>query len=150
MKKKSEKNSRKVGFTCGAFDVFHAGHILMIEEARKNCDFLVVGLQTDPTLDRPHKNKPIQTLKERKIQLKNSKFIDKIIVYSTEADLYELLKELRPAFWMLGSDWKGKKYTGYDLGLKILWHNRNHNYSSTNLRERILKAELKKRGMKLP
>ena len=126
------------GFTCGAFDLLHPGHLLMLKEIREQCDFLVVGLQSDPSIDRVEKNKPIETLPERKIRLESCKYVDQIIEYNTEADLYELLKELKPDVRFLGEDWKGKHFTGDDLDIKVIFNNRKHDYSSTNLRERIL------------
>jgi len=132
MKKKT------IGFTCSCFDLLHAGHILMLKDAKDQCDHLIVGLQTDPTIDRPKtKNKPLQSLKERKIQLEAIKYIDDIIVYDTEKDLYELLKKVNPNVRILGSDYEGKPFTGDDLNIKIYYHHRNHNYSSTNLRKKL-------------
>ncbi len=134
------KNKKVIGFTCGAFDITHAGHYLMFKECREQCDFLIVGLQTDPTLDRKNKNKPVQTLKERRIQLESCKHIDKIIIYKTEKDLVALLKKLKPDVRFLGADWKGKDFTGKNLPIQIIFNTRNHNYSSTALRERIIRA----------
>ena len=99
-----------VGFTCSCFDLLHAGHILMLKDAKSQCDKLIVGLQTDPTLDRPEKNKPIQTLKERKIQLEAVKYVDDIFVYETESDLIDLLKLVKPNVRILGSDYKDEKF----------------------------------------
>jgi glycerol-3-phosphate cytidylyltransferase len=130
----------KKGFTAGAFDLLHAGHILMLKEIRAQCDFLIVGLQTDPTLDRPEKNKPIETIEERKIKLEGCKYIDQIILYNTEADLYDLLKKLKPDVRFVGTDWKDKHFTGDDLPIKVIFNSRDHNYSSSNLRKRILDA----------
>ena len=131
-------NKKIIGFTCSCFDLLHAGHILMLKDAKEQCDSLVVGLQTDPTLDRIEKNKPIQTLKERKIQLEAVKYIDKIFIYNTENDLYELLQRVQPDLRILGTDYKDKKFTGDDLDIKIYYHERNHNFSTSNLRENIL------------
>ena len=129
---------RIIGFTCSCFDLLHAGHILMLKDAKNQCDYLIVGLQTDPTIDRPKvKNKPIQSLKERKIQLKAVKYVDKIITYNTEDELYSLLQKTNPDIRILGSDYKGKSFTGDDLNIKIYYHNRNHNFSSTNIRKKI-------------
>lgn len=130
-----------VGFTCGAFDITHAGHYLMFAENRKKCDFLIVGLQTDPSIDRADKHKPIQSIKERLIQLQTCRYIDKVIIYKTEKDLMELLKKLKPDIRFLGMDWKGKNFTSKELPIKIVYNERNHNYSSSNLRERILKRK---------
>ena len=128
----------KIGFTCSCFDLLHAGHILMLKDAKEQCDKLIVGLQTDPTLDRPEKNKPIQSQKERYIQLEAIKYIDDIFVYDTEASLLDLLKLVKPDVRILGSDYKGKSFTGDDLNIPIYYHKRNHNYSSSNLRKEII------------
>lgn len=148
----------RIGFTCSTFDLFHAGHALMLKEAKEVCDYLIVGLQTDPTLDkattneqddlpyksdRSHKQKPIMSLEERRILLENSKHVDFIIEYDTEVDLYNLLKILKIDIRIIGSDYKGKGFTGKDLvedGIHEIYYNsRNHDYSTTNLRERIKK-----------
>ena len=94
----------KIGFTCSTFDLFHAGHLLMLEEAKKQCDYLIVGLQTDPTIDRPEKNKPIQTLEEREIQVRSCRYIDYYFIYDTEKSLYESLVFLNPDIRFLGDD----------------------------------------------
>ena len=130
----------KIGFTCSCFDLLHAGHILMLKDAKEQCDYLIVGLQTDPTLDRPEKNKPIQSYEERYIQLKAVKYVDEIIKYETEEELYQLLKLMRPNIRILGSDYQdGRYFTGMELNIPIYYHKRNHNYSSTNLRKKISK-----------
>ena len=130
----------KIGFTCSCFDLLHAGHILMLKDAREQCDKLIVGLQTDPTLDRAEKNKPIQTYEERFIQLEAVKYVDDIIKYETEEELYQLLKLMRPNIRILGSDYQdGRYFTGMELNIPIYYHKRNHNYSSTNLRKKISK-----------
>ena len=130
---------QKIGFTCSCFDLLHAGHILMLEDAKEQCDYLIVGLQTDPTIDRPkEKNKPIQSLEERRIQLEAVKYIDEIIIYDSEDDLYELLKKINPDVRILGTDYKNKKFTGQNLNIKTYYHNRNHNFSTSNLREKII------------
>lgn len=129
------------GFTCGAFDLTHAGHYLMFKENRKKCDFLIVGLQTDPSIDRKDKNKPIQSVKERLIQLKACRYIDQVIIYKTEKDLIKLLKQLKPNIRFLGVDWKDKDFTGKELPIEIIYNTRNHNYSSSSLRKRILREK---------
>lgn len=138
-----------VGFTAGAMDLCHAGHILMLKEAKKVCDYLVVGLHSDPTIDRPHKQKPIMSLEERKIILAGIKYVDKVIVYHTEADLVKLIRRVKPDIRIVGIDWKNKKLTGFELakelGHKIHFNKRNHNFSSSELRKRIYKAELQKK-----
>lgn len=135
-------NAKKIGFTCGAFDLMHAGHHLMFKECKEHCDYLIVGLQTDPSIDRPDtKNKPVQSIEERNIQLESCKYIDETIIYETEADLYDLLKSMQPDIRFIGADHKNKPFTGDDLDVEIFWNTRDHNYSSTNLRERIARAE---------
>ena len=129
----------KIGFTCSCFDLLHAGHILMLKDAKQQCDKLIVGLQTDPTLDRPEKNKPIQSYEERHIQLEAVKYVDEILKYNTEKELFEILRMLRPDVRILGSDYEGKYFTGQELNIPIYYHKRNHDYSSSNLRKKILK-----------
>ena len=128
-----------IGFTCSCFDLLHAGHILMLQDAKRHCDELIVGLQTDPTIDRPDtKNKPIQSLEERRIQLEAVKYVDEIFIYDTEEELYKKLLFINPDVRILGSDYKGKSFTGEDLDIEIYYHKRKHNYSSTNLRKKIV------------
>tara|TARA_B100000579_G_scaffold158196_1_gene128676 strand:+ start:3461 stop:3871 length:411 start_codon:yes stop_codon:yes gene_type:complete len=131
-------NKKIIGFTCSCFDLLHAGHILMLKDAKKQCNRLIVGLQIDPTFDRPEKNKPLQTLEERKIQLEAVKYIDEIIIYKTEKDLYELLKKVKPDIRILGSDYRNQRFTGDNLNIKIFYHTRNHDFSSSDLRKKIL------------
>ena len=140
---------KKIGFTCSCFDILHSGHCIMLEDAKSQCDILIIGLQTDPTIDRKNKNKPVQEYEERVIMVNSIKYIDEIIKYSTEEDLYNLLSILKPDIRILGNDWKGKKYTGYDLPIKIYWHERNHNWSTSNLRKRIYDNEIEKNNKKL-
>ena len=138
----SDKNKRnKVGFTCGAFDLLHAGHIIMLEEARSVCDHLIVAVQSDPSLDRPSKNKPIQTYEERILQVKAIKHVDEIMLYDTESDLVECLKRLKPDVRIIGIDHKGKKFTGWDLPTPFYYNSRDHDYSTSELRRRIYQAE---------
>ena len=132
----------KKGFTCSCFDLLHAGHILMLKDAKEQCDYLIVGLQTDPTIDRPEKNKPIQSFEERKIQLEAVKYVDEIFTYETEEDLYKKLLEISPDIRILGSDYIDKPFTGDDLDIPIYFHDRKHNYSSTNLRGSIVSEYL--------
>ena len=142
----------KIGFTCSSFDLFHAGHYLMLEDCKNKCDYLIIGLQKDPTVDEKYrlktggknKNKPIQTFEERYIQVKGCKYIDEIVEYTTEEELYELLLKINPDVRILGSDWEGKEYTGHNLDIPIYFHNRNHNYSTSNLRKRVYNAEFNK------
>ena len=133
----------KIGFTCSCFDLLHAGHIIMLKDAKEQCDKLIVGLQTDPTIDRPDtKNKPIQSLDERYVQLEAVKYIDEIFIYETEEDLIKKLLEINPDIRLLGSDHKGYPFTGDDLDISIYYHNRDHDYSSTNLRGKIVSEHL--------
>ena len=135
-------NKKIIGFTCSCFDLLHAGHILMLKDAKEHCDYLIVGLQTDPTIDRPQeKNKPIQSLEERKIQLEAIKYIDEIIIYDTEKKLYDLIKKINPDIRILGSDYQNLGFTGDDLNIKIYFHKRDHDYSTTNLRTKILNKD---------
>ena len=146
----------KKGFTCSSFDLLHAGHYLMLKDSKNQCDYLIVGLQTDPTLDLKYrmsadnkqKNKPVQDFEERKIQIEGCRYVDEVIEYSTENELYELIKKINPDIRILGSDWEGKEYTGKDLNIPIHWHKRDHEYSTSNLRKRVFQAELKKRDSK--
>ena len=144
----------KIGFTCSCFDLLHAGHYLMLKDARAQCNFLVVGLQTDPTVDEDYrretndgknKNAPIQSWEERLIQIEGCRYVGAVVRYTTEEDLYDILKKLRPDVRILGSDWEGKKYTGWDLEIPIHWHRRDHDYSTSNLRKRVYEAEQEKR-----
>lgn len=134
----------KIGFTCGTFDLCHAGHVLMFKEAREHCDYLIVGLQTDPSIDRPDKNKPVQSVEERTIQLEGLRYIDKVILYDTEVDLYKLLQENIHGInvRIIGADWKDKPFTGHDLPIEVIFNTRDHGYSSSNLRKRIAEAHL--------
>jgi len=131
-----------VGFTCSCFDLLHAGHIIMLQYAKVRCDKLIVGLQIDPTIDRPEKNKPIQSLEERRIQLEAVKYVDEIFTYDTEEELYKKLLDIKPDVRILGSDYIGKSFTGDDLDIKIYYHDRNHNYSTTNLRKKIVSEHI--------
>jgi len=130
----NNQDKKEVGFTCGVFDLLHAGHLLMLKECSKQCDYLVVGLQENA---RSGKEQPIETYEERHIRLESCKFVDKIIPYNTEGDLYNLLVELHPDIRFLGADHKGLPFTGDDLDIKIIYNSRDHDYSSSNLRERI-------------
>ena len=107
---------KTIGFTCSSFDLFHPGHVIMLEDSKRQCDLLVVGIQTDPTLDRPgDKNKPIQSFIDRKIMISSCKYIDVVVEYTTENDLHNILTELKPDIRILGMDWRNKRYTGYEI-----------------------------------
>jgi glycerol-3-phosphate cytidylyltransferase len=142
-----------VGFTCGSFDLLHTGHAIMLAECKDHCNYLIVGLQSDPSIDRPNKNKPVQEFKERKIMLESIKYVDEIIIYNTEDDLLQLLKNLinenKIDVRIIGEDWRGKKFTGDKLEVPIVFNKRKHNYSSSNLRERVYQAEYLLRGDKI-
>ena len=139
------KGSGKIGFTCSTFDLLHAGHITMLEEAKHHCDFQIVGLQSDPTIDRPgEKNKPVQSLIERQIQLSAVKYIDEIIVYNTEQDLEDMLLTLPINIRILGEEYRDKPFTGKDIcakrGIEVFYNGRDHSFSSTSLRKRVIAA----------
>ena len=135
---RKNKEVGKIGFVASAFDLLHAGHVKMLQDAKEQCDYLIVGLQTDPTLDRPKKNNPIQSLEERKIQLEAVKYIDEVIIYNTENDLYSLVYHIMPDIRILGTDYIDKYFTGIDIeGVDIHFHERNHDYSTSSLREKI-------------
>ena len=138
------KDKKKIGFTCGAMDLLHAGHVLMLKECREQCDYLIVGLEIDPSVDRPDKNKPIETLEERKIQLEGCRYVDEVVIYDTEIGLYNLLKELNPDVRFMGADWKNKENYSRDRlpEIKVIYNSRNHNYSSSELRKRILLSSM--------
>lgn len=122
-------------------DLLHAGHVLMLKECRAQCDYLVVGLEIDPSVDRPDKKKPIETLEERMIRLQGCKYVDEIITYKDEVDLYNLLKKINPDVRFMGEDWKDKPNYSRDKlpDMKVIYNSRGHNYSSSNLRTRIMK-----------
>ena len=130
------------GFTCGTFDLLHAGHVLMLKEIKDQCDYLVVGIQTDPSI-RQGKNTPIQSIEERKLQLEAVRFVDQVVQYDTEEDLVDLLKMTSPDLRFVGMDWKDNpNLTGGDLPIEIRYNSRDHGFSSSELRKRILKSEL--------
>ena len=139
---RTDKLFDRVGFTCSTFDLLHAGHIIMLKEASKQCDWLICGLQTDPTIDRPNsKNKPIQSLVERFIQLEAVKYVDEIIVYQTEKDLEDLLLTLDIDIRIVGEEYRNVNFTGQDIckqrGIELYFNKREHSFSTTELRERI-------------
>jgi glycerol-3-phosphate cytidylyltransferase len=131
----------KIGITFSTFDLFHAGHVKMLEEAKKICDYLIVGLQTDPTIDRQSKNKPVQSLVERYIQLKACKYIDEIVPYSTELELLEILQSFKIDIRVVGEDYLNKEFTGKSFckenNIEIYYNSRRHNFSSSSLRKKI-------------
>lgn len=138
--------TKTIGFTCSTFDLFHAGHVAMLEEAKQQCDWLIVGLQADPSVDRPEKNKPIQSLTERQIQVRACKYVDEIIVYSTELELLEILCMLPIDVRILGSEYENKNFTGHHLKhMRYYFNKRDHGFSTSELRKRIANAENAKR-----
>jgi glycerol-3-phosphate cytidylyltransferase len=136
----------KIGITFSAFDLLHAGHVKMLEEAKSFCDYLIVGLQTDPTLDRPTKNKPTQTVVERYIQLKACKFVDEVVPYATEQDLEDILKSFKIDLRIVGDEYKERDFTGRayceEKGIELYFNSRDHRFSSTLLRKEVYQKEL--------
>jgi glycerol-3-phosphate cytidylyltransferase len=135
----------KVGFTCSTFDLCHAGHVMMLREAKSQCDYLIVGLQTDPSVDRPDKNKPIQTLVERYVQLDAIKYVDEIITYQSEQDLEDILNMFDIDVRILGEEYKDQTFTGRAIcakrGIELYYNKRDHRFSSSGLRERVSNEE---------
>jgi len=127
-----------IGFTCGAFDLLHAGHVVMLKEARKNCDRLVVGLQTDPSIDRQEKNQPVQSVYERYVQLSGVKYVDEIIPYDTEQSLIDLLQSQEIDVRFIGEDYRERSFTGDDLPIEVFYTSRRHSFSSSSLRKRVV------------
>ena len=136
-------NGLKIGFTCSCFDLFHAGHVMMLKEARTQCDYLIVGLQSDPTIDRPEKNKPVQTLLERYIQLEGCKYVDEIVPYSTEKELMDILTSYPIDVRIIGEEYRDKQFTGFNLSMSVYFNSRQHSFSTTELRQRVLTANSK-------
>jgi glycerol-3-phosphate cytidylyltransferase len=148
-----DMTGRPVGFTCSTFDLLHAGHILMLAECKQICDYLIVGVQSDPTIDRPGvKNKPVQSIVERYVQLSAVKFVDEIIVYNTEKDLEDMLMFLPISVRIIGEEYKDKDFTGKQIceerGIKVWYNSRSHRFSSSELRQRTYQSEMNKQGMK--
>ena len=134
----------KIGFTCSTFDLFHAGHVMMLKEARQQCDYLMVGLQTDPTVDRSWKNKPVQTLLERFIQVQACKYVDEIVPYTTEKELMDILTSYPIDVRIIGEEYRDKQFTGYNLPMEVYFNSRQHSFSTTELRQRVMEASTKK------
>ena len=135
----------KKGITFGAFDLFHAGHVLMMEEAKSVCDYLIVCLQTDPSLDRSEKNSPVQSILERQIQVEACKYVDEVIIYDTEEDVMEISKSIDWDVRILGDEYKNKYFTGREEYLdKCYFNKRPHDFSSSELRERVAVNHFKK------
>jgi len=143
--------NRVIGFVASSFDLLHAGHILMLAEAKQSCDYLICGLQTNPSIDRPQtKNKPVQSIVERYVQLSAVKHVDEIIVYETERDLEDLLMFLPISKRFIGEEYHGKEFTGkqicVDRNIDIIYNSRTHRFSSTELRQRTYQYELDKKA----
>lgn len=134
----------KTGFTCSTFDLFHAGHIMMLKEAKSQCDYLIVGLQTDPTIDRPEKNKPVQGVFERFVQLQACKYVDEVVVYATEKELLDILLSYPIDVRILGEEYSNKPFTGKELTMDYYFNSRRHSFSTTELRQRVVEAERRK------
>lgn len=132
-----KKTTRKIGLIAGSFDLIHPGYVRMFSEAKQHCHHLIVALQDDPTIDRPSKCKPVQTLEERKEILESMRDIDEIIIYFDEKSLYDLLKTTDYDFRILGEEYKDSDYNGKDLGKEVVWIKRQHKYSTTSLKEKI-------------
>jgi glycerol-3-phosphate cytidylyltransferase len=144
--KKLKQEGKRIGITFSTFDMLHAGHIAMLSEAKNHCDYLICGLQTDPTIDRPDtKNHPVQSIVERQIQLAACRYVDEVVVYQTEQDLVDLLLILPLDVRVLGVEYEDKDFSGraecYDRGIEIVFNGRDHSFSSSSLRRRVAKAE---------
>ena len=135
----------RTGITCSTFDLFHAGHVKMLEEAKRQCDYLIVGLQLDPSIDRTNKNTPSQSIIERYIQLKGSKYIDEIVPYVSEQDLEDILHSFKIDVRIIGDEYKEKNFTGKtyceEKGIDIYYNSRDHRFSSSGLRKQVKKVE---------
>jgi glycerol-3-phosphate cytidylyltransferase len=139
----------KIGITFSTFDMCHAGHVAMLAEAKNHCDYLIAGLQTDPTIDRPDtKNRPVQSIVERQIQLAACRYVDEVVVYQTEQDLIDLLLILPLDVRILGVEYADRPFTGdaecYARGIQIVFNGRDHSFSSSSLRKRVAAAEAEK------
>jgi len=147
--KKLREDGLKVGITFSTFDLFHAGHVAMLAEAKNHCDYLIAALQTDPTIDRPDtKNPPIQSIVERQIQVSTNRNVDEVVIYQTEKDLEDLLLILPIDVRILGVEYADREFTGKqickDRGIEIVYNGRDHSFSSSSLRKRVAEAERKK------
>jgi len=131
----------KVGFTCSTFDLLHAGHVSMLREAKSQCDYLICGLQIDPTIDRKEKNSPIQNIVERQVQLSAIKYVDEVIIYCTEADLCDIINMYPIDVRILGEEYRSKDFTGKDecrqRGIDLYFNKRDHRFSTSDLRKRV-------------
>ena len=132
---------QRIGFTCGAFDLMHAGHMIMFEDAKSICDKLIVAIQSDPSIDRPYKNRPVQSFDERVIMVSGCRYVDDVLLYHTDDYLLKILKQVNPDVRILGSDYLNKTFTGQDLPIEVYYHKREHDWSSSELRERVYYRE---------
>jgi glycerol-3-phosphate cytidylyltransferase len=144
--RKLKEDGKKIGITFSTFDMLHAGHIAMLAEAKNHCDYLICGLQTDPTIDRPDtKNHPVQSIVERQIQLAACRYVDEVVVYQTEQDLVDLLLILPIDIRVLGVEYQDKEFTGreecYMRNIELVFNGRDHSFSSSSLRKRVAEAE---------
>jgi glycerol-3-phosphate cytidylyltransferase len=144
--RKLKDDGKKIGITFSTFDLLHAGHIAMLADAKNHCDYLIAGLQTDPTIDRPEtKNKPVQSIVERQIQLAACRYVDEVVVYQTEQDLVDLLLILPIDVRVLGVEYQDKYFTGanegFARGIEPIFNRRDHSFSSSGLRTRVVEAE---------
>ena len=144
-----KEQGKKIGITFSAWDMFHAGHVAMLSEAKNHCDYLICGLQTDPTIDRPDtKNRPIQSIVERQIQLAACRYVDEVVVYQTEQDLVDLLLILPVDVRVLGVEYQHKNFSGLEecgmRGIELVFNGRDHSFSSSSLRKRVAHAETEK------
>ena len=151
--RKLKEDGKKIGITFSTFDMCQAGHVAMLSEAKNHCDYLICGLQTDPTIDRPNtKNKPIQSIVERQIQLAACRYVDEVVVYQTEQDLCDLLLILPVDVRILGVEYENKDFTGRDegvhRGIELIFNQRDHSFSSSSLRKRVVAAEIEKELIK--
>ena len=147
--KELKAEGKKIGIVFSTFDLLHAGHIAMLAEVKNHCDYLIAGLQTDPTIDRPDtKNPPVQSIVERQITLSATRYVDEIVVYQTEKDLEDILLTLPIDVRILGIEYADKDFTGreicYDRGIQIVFNSRDHSFSSSSLRKRVAEAERNK------
>lgn len=147
--KSLKEKDLKIGIVFSSFDLFHAGHVAMLAEAKNHCDYLIAAIQTDPTIDRPDvKNAPVQTIVERQIQVSSNKFVDEIVVYQSEKDLEDLLLTLPVDVRILGVEYKDRDFTGKDIclrrGIEIIYNSRDHSFSSSSLRKRVAHSEDKR------
>ena len=147
--KELKKENKTIGITFSTWDLLHAGHIAMLAEAKNHCDYLIAGLQTNPTIDRPTtKNKPVQSIVERQITLAACKYVDEIVVYETEKDLEDILLTLPIDVRILGVEYQDKNFTGKEIcenrNIKLIFNARDHSFSSSSLRKRVAEAELNK------